>query len=142
MVRLCSFAELKHLIAPAAGLGVTIEDDPETTWFGVHEGGRIVAVGGLKDLGDGVFRLRGAFTLSEYRGRGLGERISSTRVLYAASQGAIELETHSLHPSFYLARGWIDTGSRRPSGSWVLRRPLRAVALQAETSEDVGAHHG
>lgn len=126
MVVLCTFDDVAHLADRAANEGVTVERDPDTEWFGyVAPDGRIVAVGGLKQLQSGrVFRLRGAYTMPEFRGLGIGELLSVSRVNRARDRGAELLETHSKRPDYYLRLGWVDTGARSPSGALVLSYPV------------------
>ena len=97
MIRACTFADVAHLSGPAAREGVTIDDCPRTEWFGyVAPDGRIVAAGGLKALDlPGMYLLRGAFTLPDFRGLGIGELLSVSRVARARDLGSVLLETHS-----------------------------------------------
>ncbi len=136
MVQILPYSAVAHLTDAARTDGVTIEDDPATEWFGYAlPDGRVVAAGGLKELLPGMFRLRGAFTLPAFRALGIGGLLSASRIQRATERGAVVIETHSKHPPFYLAQGWMDSGERTASGAWVLR-----FVLTREVADDLGIH--
>lgn len=117
----CTFFDLRDIYLLAKDENVTIDDDPDTIWFAYFDDdGKPLACSGLKRLTDERWLLRGAYTLREYRGVGLGGSLVHLRVQTAIELGIRELMVHSRHPTYYLARGWQDTGERRPSGAMVL----------------------
>ena len=65
------------------------------TFFSLTEDGDVLAVGALKDLGDGHGEIKSMHTAAESRGRGLGERMVDHLLAVARARGMtrISLET-------------------------------------------------
>ena len=79
---------------------------PAITFLVLRDGGQPVAMGAIKDLGDGTAELKSMHVLSEARGTGAAQRILDGLVQAARTirARAIYLETGS-QPSFAPARG-------------------------------------
>lgn len=69
--------------------------DPKVTFFTLTEDGTVLAIGALKDLGDGHAEIKSMHTAAEARGRGLGERMVEHLIATARARGItrISLET-------------------------------------------------
>jgi putative acetyltransferase len=70
---------------------------PDVTFFSLTIDGEVLAVGALKELGDGHAEIKSMHTAAEARGRGLGERMVAHLVDVARERGLtrISLETGS-----------------------------------------------
>ena len=82
-------AHLPQLEALLAGNALPTDDCAEQaeTFFGVFEGGRLIAAGGLQPA-DGFFLLRSVVVEPEYRGRGLARAICEYLLGRAEAAGA------------------------------------------------------
>lgn len=78
---------------------------PGIAFFVLRDGDRPLAMGAVKDLGDGHAELKSMHVLSEARGRGLSRLLLAHMVDHARAQGArrLSLETGA-QPSFAAAR--------------------------------------
>ncbi|RJE81579.1 GNAT family N-acetyltransferase [Paracoccus sp. JM45] len=89
-----------HML-PKEGLATS-----SVAFFVIRDGDNPVAMGALKDHGDGLGELKSMHVLSEYRGRGLSRMLLRHMIAHASLTGLtrLSLETGS-QPSFVAARG-------------------------------------
>jgi N-acetylglutamate synthase-like GNAT family acetyltransferase len=99
------FADIRHCIARAARDHVSLSDTRNTDWFVVREDGAIVGIAGLMAVQSG-YRLKGAWVDPAYRGRGIGLALTEKRIQLAEQRCGSFIETLSLHPAFFEARGF------------------------------------
>jgi putative acetyltransferase len=71
--------------------------DPAITLYSLTEGGTVVAIGALKDLGDGHVEIKSMHTAAAARGRGIGRKMLEHLLSEATERGAsrVSLETGS-----------------------------------------------
>ncbi|MBM3605238.1 MAG: GNAT family N-acetyltransferase [Alphaproteobacteria bacterium] len=79
--------------------------DPSISFFVLRDGGRPLAMGALKDLGDGLGELKSMHVLAEHRGRGLSRMLLRHLIGVArlAGMNRLALET-GVQPGFGAAR--------------------------------------
>ncbi|MQW77402.1 GNAT family N-acetyltransferase [Nocardioides sp. dk4132] len=87
---------------------------PEITFRSARVDGTLVAVGALRDLGDGHLELKSMHTASEHRGQGHGRRMLLHLLALARERGAtrVSLETGSMDAfaparTLYAAAGFV-----------------------------------
>ena len=80
---------------------------PAITFLALRQGGRAIAMGAIKDLGDGTAELKSMHVLDESRGSGAARRMLDALIGAARAGGhrAILLETGA-QPSFTPARAF------------------------------------
>lgn len=89
-----------HML-PASGLA-----HPSIAFFVIRDNGTPMAMGALKDHGDGHGELKSMHVLSEHRGRGLSRMMLNHLVAHARQQGLTRLSLETgVQPTFVAARG-------------------------------------
>jgi len=90
---------------------------PSITFFSLREGGSLLGVGALKDLGGGETEIKSMHTAQEARGRGVGRAILDHLLGVAAARGArrVSLETGAMDAfaparALYAAAGFVPCG--------------------------------
>ncbi len=80
--------------------------DPAIAFFVIRDAGRPVAMGAVKDLGEGEGEVKSMHVLAEARGRGLSRMLLRHLVAHARQSGLrrLSLET-GVQPGFVAARG-------------------------------------
>lgn len=80
---------------------------PGITFLALRDGARAIAMGAIKDLGDGTAELKSMHVLDESRGSGAAQRMLEALIATARADGhhAILLETGA-QPSFTPARAF------------------------------------
>lgn len=79
---------------------------PEVHFHGARRGGELLAVGAIRDLGEGHFEVKSMHTSAAARGQGLGRAMLDHLLALAAEQGGtrVSLETGTMD-AFAPARG-------------------------------------
>ncbi|WP_108501032.1 GNAT family N-acetyltransferase [Paracoccus indicus] len=89
-----------HML-PASGLA-----HPAIAFFVIRDNGTPMAMGALKDHGDGHGELKSMHVLAEHRGRGLSRMMLNHLVAHARQQGLTRLSLETgVQPTFVAARG-------------------------------------
>jgi len=122
LVEAVPFAEVRPYAGRAARDHVSLSDTRNTEWFVVREAGAIVGIAGLMACGSG-YRLKGAWVDPAHRGRGFGAALTAARIELAERRCASFIETLSLHPAFFEARGFRANRANR-NGAVRMRRIL------------------
>jgi GNAT superfamily N-acetyltransferase len=93
---------------PAPGTPGTVEPAELTSYVALVEGGRPVAGGGLRPLGDGVGEVKRMYVVPDRRGRGLARRLLAEIEALARDAGyrLLRLDTAGGLSRFYLAAGY------------------------------------
>jgi GNAT superfamily N-acetyltransferase len=99
------FWAVKPFAARAAKDHVSITDTKFTEWFVVRLDGVIVGIAAMMLVASG-YRLKGAWVDPEHRGKGIGLALTEFRIRAIESRCASHIETLSLHPEFFEARGF------------------------------------
>ena len=91
--------------------------DPAITFFGFRCRGELLAVGALKDLGDGHAEIKSMHTAASARGRGIGRAMLGHLIGVARERGCrrVSLETGSM-AAFAPARAMYASAGFRPCG--------------------------
>lgn len=104
-----------EVVRPFAGRAsrerVAVKPTPDTRWFVARSGGVVLALAGLY-VKHGRARLKGAWTVPEMRGRGLGRVLIERRIQAARDLGMSGVEVFSLEPAWFLRNGWRQVGVR------------------------------
>ena len=99
-----------------------------TLWFRsvAHEG-----FCGLIEFAPGKWRIKSVFVQKEFRGEGLGGKMTDALIRYAINVLKADLlEVIALNPAFYDARGFERLNEIRP-GSWRLAIAIKPVETPA-----------
>lgn len=109
VIRECAFGEIDGIVEAALKSGVCVAPKkcPCRYWLAECDG-RVVACAALAMATKRKARLFGAFTLSQYRGKGIWTRLYEVRIQAAVESGATIAESF-LRPitlPMYLRRGY------------------------------------
>jgi putative acetyltransferase len=107
-----------HAVTPAEhsfALDVEKLREPGISVFGARSNGTLLAVGALKNLGNGEAELKSMHTSLEARGQGIGRAMVAHIVSFAKSTGItrVNLETGS-HPPYEPARKLYESFGFKP----------------------------
>ncbi len=112
------FSYVQPFAGAASKEGVCVKPTAKRTlWFrsAAHEG-----FCGIIEIAPGKWRIKGVFVQKEFRGEGLGGRMTEALITYAVDVLKAEtLEVIALNPAFYEVRNFTKVTEVRP-GSWRL----------------------
>tara|TARA_R100000995_G_scaffold81760_1_gene54858 strand:+ start:845 stop:1267 length:423 start_codon:yes stop_codon:yes gene_type:complete len=104
-LREVSFEIVKRFASKGAKERVSISNTQNTLWFAVSYRNNIIGVCGLY-LAKNKCRIKGDYLLPEYRGKGIGEFITISRMSIIKSLGYANIEVLTLHPQYYAKIGF------------------------------------
>lgn len=117
-IKKVEFGDIKHLSAKASKESVSISDTSKTLWFAAYVDNEIVGCAGIYEALP-YHRLKGIWIMPEYRGKGIGKKLTEHRLEYCEDI-FVGVEVYALHPKFYKERGFVEYGILR--GATKLRR--------------------
>jgi putative acetyltransferase len=99
--------------------------DPSVSFYSLRDGGELLAVGALRELGDGHAEIKSMHTAQAARGRGLGRAMLTHLLAEARSRGArrVSLETGTV-AAFAPARALYTSAGFRPCGPFGDYQPM------------------
>ncbi|MGD0561231.1 MAG: GNAT family N-acetyltransferase [Streptosporangiaceae bacterium] len=119
--------ELMNTLSPPEDVHALDVDgllDPAVTFYSYRDGGRVLAVGALKELDTGHGELKSMHTAAEARGQGLGRAMLTHLLAVARRRGytRLSLETGSM-AGYAPARGLYETAGFRHCAPFASYRP-------------------
>ena len=106
----------------AAREHVSVSATQKTVWYEYRDR-ELIGFGAFIWTGEEKARVKGIYVLPEFRGGGLGTRMTQKIIEAARAAGAKTLEAFALNPAFYEALGWRRTDVRLRSGAWKVVTP-------------------
>jgi len=112
----CEYRDLCQYKSAASKEHVSVSDTNRTRWFRTEDRTGFCA---LIEIGDSL-RVKGVFVHREYRGTGIGSRMTDELLTLASSSGK-RLQVLAYNRAFYELRGFKVHG-QLPNGAWKLER--------------------
>lgn len=114
MIRAAAYSQIEHFRSAAERAHVYVGDTSATQWFQICAGDLPVGCCAVRTMRPGIVRLKAAFIVAQWRGKGLGLLAVEHRERYAREVlGASKLEVLAYNWSFWKARGYHEVSRLR-----------------------------